>query len=79
MQDELVALRSRLTGRVVFHDSPDYESARLLWAQQFSSFPLAIDFRRNVQDVVNAISWCRKNGVAFRASSGRHGLEVRGG
>ena len=75
MQDELAIAESRLTGRLVFPDSPDYESARLGWARQFSRFPLVIVFCQNVQDVVNAISWCREHDVAFRARSGRHALE----
>ena len=75
MQDELATVGSKLTGRLVFPDSPDYESARLGWARQFSRFPLVIVFCQNVQDVVNAISWCREHDVAFRARSGRHALE----
>jgi FAD/FMN-containing dehydrogenase len=75
MQDELANGGSKLTGRLVFPDSPDYESARVLWARQFSKFPLVIVFCQNVQDVVNAISWCREHDVAFRARSGRHALE----
>jgi FAD/FMN-containing dehydrogenase len=75
MQDELATVGSELTGRLVFPDSPDYESARLGWARQFSKFPLLIVFCRDVQDVVNAISWCREHDVAFRARSGRHALE----
>jgi FAD/FMN-containing dehydrogenase len=75
MQDELATAKTKLTGRLVFPDSPDYESARLLWARQFSKFPLVIVFCQNVQDVVNAISWCREHDVAFRARSGGHALE----
>jgi FAD/FMN-containing dehydrogenase len=66
---------STLTGRLVLPTSPDYESARLGWARQFSHFPLVIVFCQNVQDVVNAIKWCREHNVAFRARSGRHALE----
>lgn len=75
MQDKITTAGSKLTGRLVFPDSPDYESARLGWARQFSRFPLVIVFCQNVQDVVNAISWCREHDVAFRARSGRHALE----
>ena len=75
MQDEIATAGSKLTGRLVFPDSPDYESARILWARQFSTFPLVIVFCQNVQDVVNAICWCREHDVAFRARSGRHCLE----
>ncbi|WP_201377942.1 FAD-binding oxidoreductase [Ktedonobacter sp. SOSP1-52] len=66
---------TKLTGRLVFPNSPDYDSARLGWARQFSQFPLVIVFCQNVQDVVNALSWCREHNVALRARSGRHCLE----
>src|SRR5919107_4020163 len=75
VQDGPVSGGSELTGRLVFPDSPDYESARLLWARQFSKFPLIIVFCQNVQDVVNAVSWCREHDIAFRARSGGHALE----
>jgi FAD/FMN-containing dehydrogenase len=75
MQDELATGETKLTGRLIFPDSPDYESARLLWARQFSKFPLVIVYCQNVQDVVNALSWCREHDVAFRARSGGHALE----
>jgi FAD/FMN-containing dehydrogenase len=75
MQDELATAKTKLTGGGVFPDSPDYESARLLWARQFSTFPLVIVFCQNVRDVVNAIRWCQEHDVAFRARSGRHALE----
>lgn len=75
MQDELASGTTKLTGRLVFPGSPDYESARLLWARQFSKFPLAIVFCQNVHDVVHAMSWCREHDVGFRARSGGHALE----
>jgi FAD/FMN-containing dehydrogenase len=75
MQDDLATVGRELTGRLVFPDGPDYESARLGWARQLSRFPLVIVFCQNVQDVVNALCWCREREVAFRARSGRHALE----
>jgi FAD binding domain/Berberine and berberine like len=66
---------TQLTGRLVFPNSPDYDSARLGYALQFNRFPIVIVFCQNVQDVVNALKWCREHNVAFRARSGRHALE----
>nr|WP_220196914.1 hypothetical protein [Ktedonospora formicarum] len=66
---------TKLTRRLVFPNSPEYDSARLGWARQFSKFPIVIVFCQNVQDVVNALSWCREHHVALRARSGRHCLE----
>ena len=75
MQDDIVTVGPELTGRLVFPYSPGYESARLGWARQFSKFPLVIVFCQTVQEVVNALGWCREHDVAFRARSGRHALE----
>ena len=64
-----------LTGRLVFAGSPDYETARLLWDRLFVSYPLVIVFCETAEDVVNAVTWSRRNGVGLRARSGGHSLE----
>jgi len=66
---------SGLTGRLVFPDSPGYDAARLLWDRLYVSHPLVIVYCETADDVVNAITWSRRNGVAFRARSGGHALE----
>ncbi|ABP56543.1 FAD-binding oxidoreductase [Salinispora tropica] len=65
----------RLTGRLVFPDDTDYDDARLGWNRQFNPYPLVIVFCQDAQDVINAITWCRRHDVAFRARGGRHALE----
>jgi FAD/FMN-containing dehydrogenase len=64
-----------LTGRVVYPDDANYPAAKQLWDGLFITFPLAIVFAQQAQDVINAITWCRQNNVEFRARSGRHSLE----
>lgn len=64
-----------LTGKVVFADSPDYDEARQLWDRLFVSYPYAIIFCENADDVVNAVAWSRRNGIKLRARGGRHALE----
>jgi len=44
-----------LTGTVVLPDSPDYDEARQLWDRLFVSYPYAIVFCENADDVVNAV------------------------
>lgn len=69
-------LNTKLTGRVVFPDSPGYEQAYHLWNLRFNTeYPSAIVFAQNKQDIVNAIKWSRKNNFQFRARSGRHSIE----
>jgi FAD/FMN-containing dehydrogenase len=64
-----------LTGRVVHPDSPTYTDARTDWDELFSSYPKVIVFAEKSEDVVNAVTWARRNDVALRARSGRHCLE----
>ncbi|MFJ3791373.1 FAD-binding oxidoreductase [Kitasatospora sp. NPDC090091] len=64
-----------LTGRVVRPGDSDYADASLGWDELFVHRPLAVVFARDDQDVVNALTWARRNGVALRVRSGRHSLE----
>jgi FAD/FMN-containing dehydrogenase len=66
---------AQLTGRVVHPDSPTYAKDRSDWDALYRSYPLVIVFAQQTEDVVNAITWARQNGVALRARSGRHSLE----
>lgn len=45
------------------------------WNHLYSSEPTAIVFCTETQDVVNALTWARRNGVPVRVRSGRHSLE----
>jgi FAD/FMN-containing dehydrogenase len=65
----------KLTGRVVRPGDSGYASASLGWDELFVHHPLVIVFARETQDVVNALTWARQNGVAPRVRSGRHHLE----
>lgn len=64
-----------LAGRVVLAGSPDFDAARLLWDRLHVSYPLAIVYCETTDDVMNALTWSRRNGVAFRVRSGGHALE----
>lgn len=64
-----------LTGRVVDRDTPNYPEARSDWDGLYSSYPRVVVFARNTEDVVNAVSWARHDGVALRARSGRHSVQ----
>jgi FAD/FMN-containing dehydrogenase len=66
--------QTQLTGRVIHPDSPEYTEARTDWDGLYRSYPLAVVFAQTTQDVVNAITWARRNNVALRARSGRHSL-----
>ena len=64
-----------LAGRVVRPGDDDYEAARASWNLLVSHEPAAIVFVQTIQDVIDAVSWARRNDVAFRVRSGRHSLE----
>lgn len=64
-----------LTGDVVRQGDSGYDAARLGWNHLHSREPAAVVFCTETHDVVNALTWARRNGVAVRPRSGRHCLE----
>jgi FAD/FMN-containing dehydrogenase len=71
----MTAMSSKLTGQVVRAGDPGYEAARIDFNRLYNSYPEAIVFCRETQDVVNALTWARQNNVMLRVRSGRHCLE----
>ncbi|MFC9557691.1 FAD-binding oxidoreductase [Rhodococcus sp. NPDC056960] len=74
-EPEVEPVSATLTGDVVRVGDPRYESARIGWNRLYSRYPDAIVFCCDAQDVVNAVAWARREGIALRARSGRHSLE----
>ena len=66
---------TKLTGEVVRPGDPGYEAARIGWNRLYSRYPEAIVFCDDAQDVVNAVEWARREGIAMRARSGRHSID----
>ena len=64
-----------LTGQVVRQGDSGYDTARTGWNHLYSSHPEAIVFCTDTADVVNALTWARRNDVPIRVRSGRHSLE----
>lgn len=66
---------AKLTGELVFEDSPEYEKARQDLIKLYQSYPYVIVFARNVEDVRNAVWWSRERNVALRVRGGRCSIE----
>ncbi|WP_420536354.1 FAD-binding oxidoreductase [Desulforamulus ruminis] len=64
-----------LTGRVITPCDPEYALARQEWNKAIDTFPRAIVYCRNAQDVANAICWSRKHCIPLRVRSGAHHYE----
>lgn len=64
-----------LTGEVVRPGDAGYDEARLGWNKFYSHYPGAIVYCHDAQDVLNAVKWARREGVALRARSGGHCIE----
>ncbi|KDF02017.1 FAD-binding protein [Mycolicibacterium aromaticivorans JS19b1 = JCM 16368] len=64
-----------LTGRVVHPDDADYPDASRGWNHFFTHRPKAVVFAGSTDDVVNALTWARQEGLAVRVRSGGHALE----
>ncbi|MCC5423057.1 FAD-binding oxidoreductase [Clostridium botulinum] len=67
---------TKLTGRIVFPDDPSYDNARMDYNTRFSKYPCAIVFCQEIQDVINAVKWARKNCVPIRTRCGGHSYEA---
>ncbi|MCU1700484.1 MAG: FAD/FMN-dependent dehydrogenase [Mycobacterium sp.] len=66
---------AELTGRIVRAGDADYPVANAGYNLLFTRDPRVIVFAQETQDVVNALTWARRNDVAVRVRSGRHSLE----
>ncbi len=71
----MTATAVELTGEVIRPGDPGYEKARLGWNKLYTHYPAAIVYCHDAQDVLNAVKWARRLGVAFRARSGGHCIE----
>lgn len=64
-----------LTGQVVRAGDLDYDTACQCGNGRIAGSPAAIVFCRSAADVCQAVTWARRNGLAFRARCGRHSYE----
>ncbi|PHV70320.1 FAD-linked oxidase [Sporanaerobium hydrogeniformans] len=64
-----------LSGKVITRENPYYETARTMWNRAIQSYPLAIVYCNNEEDVKNSILWARKHQVPIRIRSGGHHYE----
>lgn len=69
------AALTELTGRVVTPDDDTYPAASAGWNLLFRHRPAVVVFAQDIADVINALDWARRHGVAPRVRSGRHNLE----
>src|SRR5690242_13085806 len=68
-------MTAMLTGRVVRPGDADYTEASRGWNHLFIHRPAAIVFACSTEDVVNALTWSRHQGLAVRVRGGGHALE----
>jgi len=66
---------AQLSGRVVRRGEPGFPAASAGWNLFFSHDPAAVVYAQETQEVVDALSWARRNDVAVRVRSGGHCLE----
>ncbi|MDL9995116.1 FAD-binding oxidoreductase [Bacillus stercoris] len=67
--------KTKLTGRIVTRDDPDYNEARTNINLSLERYPDIIVFCQNKKDALNALKWARENRVPFRIRGGRHSYE----
>lgn len=66
--------KTKLTGKVIHPNDPEYQEARMNWNPFTNAFPSVFVFAEQNEDVANAVKWARENEVPIRMRSGRHAL-----
>ena len=74
INEPLEALRSRLTGRLITPESPDYDEARQTLYIHIDRRPLAIVRAACAQDVSTAVRFAGENELPLAVRSGGHSL-----
>jgi len=69
-----VKYKTKLTGKVIHPNDPEYQEARMNWNPFTNAFPSVFVFAEQNEDVANAVKWARENEVPIRMRSGRHAL-----
>ena len=72
--DDLDALRSRLLGRLITPESPDYDQARRVLNFTVDRRPLAIVRAADADDVAEAVIFARDHALPLAVRSGGHSL-----
>lgn len=65
-----------LSGCIVLPSSPCYDEARQDYNSRFNKYPIVIVYCNHTKDVVNAVSWARRERVPFRLRCGGHSYEA---
>jgi FAD/FMN-containing dehydrogenase len=71
---ELDALSTRLAGKLITSDSPDYDAARTVLYINVDRRPLAIVRAADAEDVAEAVCFARALGLPLAVRSGGHSL-----
>src|SRR5471030_2210270 len=66
--------KTKLTGKVIRPNDPEYQEARMNWNPFTNAFPSVFVFAKQNEDVANAVKWARENEVPIRIRSGTHAL-----
>jgi FAD/FMN-containing dehydrogenase len=73
--EDLEKFAQGLTGCVIYPFDQGYDVYRQNLNKRFNIFPLAIVLAETVNDVAQAVRWCRKHGIQISTRSGGHSYE----
>ena len=68
------ALRARMRGDVLVPSNAEYDDARRIWNGMIDTRPAVIARAADVEDVREAVSFARENGLVVTARGGGHGV-----
>lgn len=72
---DLKKFSQSLTGRVIYPFDQGYDILRQNSNKRFNIFPLAIVLAETVNDVAQAVRWCRKHDIQISTRGGGHSYE----
>jgi FAD/FMN-containing dehydrogenase len=74
LQLNIDELQSRVKGRVLTPDAPDYDAARHIWNGMIDRRPAVILRCREAGDIPPALAWCRARGLDLTVRGGGHNI-----
>jgi FAD/FMN-containing dehydrogenase len=72
--DRWAKLQSKITGQVIMRDEPAYNEARRAWDLTVQQWPTAIIVVKDAVDIVEALRFAKREGLAVAVQSTGHGI-----
>jgi FAD/FMN-containing dehydrogenase len=72
--EKIEKLKTKVKGKIVLPDDPDYNSVRKIWNAMIDRRPAAVIQCAEADDVLHAITYARENGLEISIRGGGHNI-----